>query len=99
MDRVDDPSIECDPRGKFKPVQCRPITEDAGPTDSSVTTTSTPMRPGKLREMFPQMCRCVNPDDGSTVTGTERRVEMGESKLNCRNGEKCVCVCVCAFHS
>ena len=57
-------------------------------------TTRPPARdpPARSREnQDPQFCRCVD-SNGTTVEGTEERVERGERRPDCRNGKLMIAI-------
>lgn len=88
MAREEDDTIKCDPRGKFKPVQCRPIEEEEEGAPTEPDNPPEAQRSIRTGRRIPQMCRCVSPEDGTTVEGTEMRVERGGKIPKCKHGEE-----------
>ena len=100
MARANDPNIECEPNGNFRPLQCSPVVEEPGNVSNTTTAEEeTRRRTGPRtrgtrrtrRTMGQQTCRCVDPGNGTTIEGTERLLnERSRSKRpNCDKG-KCL---------
>ena len=71
--RMDAPDIKCARDGSFTPVQCRPVNDSDSAEGSRVT-----------RRRTPELCRCVDPENGSTVEGTETLVQGTADMPKCQ---------------
>ena len=78
QDRRANGNIECDRKGRFEPLQCEPIEEPTG------STTSNRLEESVNNRMLPMQCRCVDLTTGTTLVGTEGRVESRDRMPDCR---------------
>lgn len=88
-----DSSIECERDGRFKPLQCRPDTGDTT-TETPVATPRNARSRASLRgpgkggrsasAREDSICRCVDPNNGTIIEGTEERVMAGGRRPDCR---------------
>lgn len=85
MARANDPNIDCEPNGNFKPLQCSPVSD----ATTTVATDRTRTRTRKTRTRTSagqQSCHCVYPANGTIVEGSEVLLGERERRPNCNRG-------------
>ena len=91
MARVSDPNIQCEPNGNFRPLQCHvPVVEQPGNASNTTSTSSDSTRTKTKTKTEGtggvQSCRCVHPENGTTVEGSELVLGERDKKPNCNRG-------------
>ncbi len=79
--RRDNPSLRCDPRGNYHPVQCREVTPVS---EGTATPTAADTMPMPRRGPGYEECRCVYPN-GTTIAGSTRLVMGKMDRPHCHN--------------